>query len=450
MTEIKGARAEEIPTSVLSSFIRATEGDTTLPTCMCGNITGYSLLKTNTICKDCNTPVKRITDQYVVPITMHMLNNLKWLKPQICVVIAECLPSVNIDGELRRMGSLDYLVNGNKLVTPTARKKLDIVKSYIPNHQFGYSFFVNNLDAYLDAIGMVFQSNTVRNKLDTLKSLVHDESSYSESLNTPSKLLNESTDKVTKLITSYVIEALSIYRQLKINNTSSVKVDKLASKILFLIADYTYAEHRRVHTGNGSITRRALFSTPLDYTVRSTVLPILGPHKLTDMHHSYKPMVSVLRPFIFKQLLQTRSMVEAMRVYHHAVNNFNQEVYDVMVGLIENSREDGIPFLILRNPTQSYPSVFKVYVVKIGKDPDVDAMYLSTNGCVGPNWDHDGDQMPATLLADEYISNLVEPLKMYNNISNTSKPYWTSGVVGTTVGCEGIIDKFLSLGTPMK
>lgn len=139
--------------------------------------------------------------------------------------------------------------------------------------------------------------------------------------------------------------------------------------------------------------RRQLGSTRSPFSGRAVIAPLPYAHEYDEVHTPWAWTVTLLRVHILNKLLRTESMTppEAFKLIDAATVRYNEDIHDIILELISECPEGGIPIAMLRNPTLERLSDQYYRITNVLTDVNENAILLSNLVIKGMNGDYDGD-----------------------------------------------------------
>ena len=139
--------------------------------------------------------------------------------------------------------------------------------------------------------------------------------------------------------------------------------------------------------------RRQLGSTRSPFSGRAVIAPLPYAHEYDEVHTPWAWTVTLLRVHILNKLLRTESMTppEAFKLIDAATVRYNEDIHDIILELISECPEGGIPIAMLRNPTLERLSDQYYRITNVLTDVNENAILLSNLVIKGMNGDFDGD-----------------------------------------------------------
>lgn len=155
-------------------------------------------------------------------------------------------------------------------------------------------------------------------------------------------------------------------------------------------------------SGKGGWLRSNLMANRVNFSARCVITPLPVGYDLDEVHMPYTAALELLRFHIINILVkfQKKTFHEALEMWHYASLRFDPVIYQVMVDIIERSK-DGVKILLNRNPTISYGSILFMSMTKIKKDFYDKTMSIPNNTLKLLAGDYDGDVLSVFLIIDE-------------------------------------------------
>lgn len=141
--------------------------------------------------------------------------------------------------------------------------------------------------------------------------------------------------------------------------------------------------------------RKHVFGSRPAHSLRAVITSISGVHDRRHVELPYSLTVSVLEEHIIAILLKRYGMTpnQAYKLYTESVLTFNQQIYDVMMTLMQeglvkdefNKIVMALSIILQRNPSLKRLSAQKFIIGKIKQDPSDNTIGMSVLTLAGPN-----------------------------------------------------------------
>ena len=171
-----------------------------------------------------------------------------------------------------------------------------------------------------------------------------------------------------------------------------------------------------------ALPRMHLFGTRFHVSFRSVISPIIGPHQIDELHIPFNVAVNTFRPEILGRLMEGDGLndTEAFNKHQTALVKFDEDIYQILVGLIRNCPYKGIPVLWVRNPVVRAGGVELMFVTQIKTDMGDQTISMSSLMCPFSNADFDGDEkngfrIPTMEMVEEFKAVHASRLYLSHN-----------------------------------
>ena len=397
--------------SLLTSMLTA-DSETEPYECQCGKIKGFRNI--GVVCDTCQTKVDTaIKSQLIIQAPA----NRKFIIPHIYNMIELSISKHPFLGVF--MGTVRI-----KSV-PKSIANLVLATRELLQWEPGLNWLVENLIDTLKAMAIV-STETAANNLNDILSLIEYKDMVTDELRMPSKALNTINGK-RRLSYVAAIEAAIEARKMRDNEAR-------AANVQVAISEYARLEQAESHSGKTG-TRKTIGSFVLNHTLRFTIIPECSVKTQVDeIFIPYKGAVTVFDSIIMGVLLdRSMSHLEASETINNSVNDFNKDIYDIMMTFLKDNRR-GVVASFSRNPAQGFGSIPTSVIAHINEDPNDETIHIHGNS-VGPmNADFDGDQLHIKIHIDDKSAVDYESLRLYNSMSMTLEPYGVNGKTACVMG----------------
>lgn len=152
------------------------------------------------------------------------------------------------------------------------------------------------------------------------------------------------------------------------------------------------------------------------------------------VHIPYSMAVAIFKYYIMNQLwLKGNKPIYSYRNrLAKAIRNFDQEVYDILLELIEKAKKHnsrGIEIMMQRNPSQGQQGMQQVFATFIKPDPRITSTSCSNLSMEGTNGDIDGDELNYSISL--YTSDDLSSIHVTNDaIGLTTTPTDVTTAIG--------------------
>lgn len=412
-----------------------TDTFTTIPSCHCKST--HDRDNIGMICPVCGTPVVSRLEASVEPIIwFHQPHGVApLLNPCIFDQLNKLLTFGGfslflwiIDTEYqRRIRNINVPAQARELMSMNLTR--------------GYNNFVANFDQYLDIFLNLRAVKAKRVERDAFIRIInlYRPIIFSSHLPLPNKsLLNTERISQTLYVDPMVTATLDVLNMIKgidlpTNRLSSeAKQNKTVCAIDKLVSSCEWF-YNKILSGKPGFFRRHMAGTKSHFSVRAVIRSIAKPHDPEEVHFPYAPSVIALKLHIINKLYKRGySTNDALEKVFSGVYQFDQEIYDILNELLEESFEiendiltqfnyswrttKGIPTSSQRNPTLLKGSIQSKRITRFGTDPDDTGVGESLLTIDQPNADFDGDAQNYSLYLDRLMTRLMEPLKPHASV----------------------------------
>lgn len=403
------------------------------PHCACKELTGSQFLGAQ--CPSCLCTVVSPFDKYESNLWLKTLHpDLRFISTDYWNRVRLWISSdPNID-ILRWI--VDKRYNSSKLSKGTISTILGTIKS-LPNFERSYTWLLNNMVQLMVAIENLPNFKNKRDASKILKSLWNTKnaqvtSTYLPVLSSRYFILEKSKKgKITPVSRGLLLDSLKQFIYSANEDRNFQQISNQMGKTVASLADFYYKEFKQVASGKAGLFRKNIYGTRSHFTARGVIIPFFGKHRHDEIHLPYKMAVTLLRMHIFNRLLKSgMSHKEIDKKLWQGVNKFDQELYNIMLQLIEETDGGkGIPCLVTRNPSQKIGSTYLLYVTFIKLDIGDNTINYSSLIVKAPNADYDGDSLNVTLLTDKRLEKMFHRVRVAASVPDDSKPFTVSSNV---------------------
>ena len=138
--------------------------------------------------------------------------------------------------------------------------------------------------------------------------------------------------------------------------------------------------------------RKCILGTKVHFSFRGVIVPTTASIYADELEMPWRVGVigNKLEIINFLTKRNNKSLVQALGIWHRALAEFDQEVYDILLALIDECPYKGLPVTFGRNPTMNHGSIQLLFVTRIKKDLDDNTIGFSPLILASPNADYDG------------------------------------------------------------
>lgn len=292
----------------------------------------------------------------------------------------------------------------------------------------GYLNLVNNLDKVIGYLKEQpkFKVGEKLEKLDALLNIWENTnvlSTYLPILNKRLFVLEKApkgqftnftlSENITVVKNWMLIGSTATTKARDLENATAAAISSLASMYYEYLAKYTVVKR--------GLFRKHLYSARSHFTARTVITAIAGPHQHNSLELPWSIGVTLLRPHLMNRLVKRGyNYNEVTAKLNRAVKRYDNEINEIFLELISESRYRGLPVILQRNPSLQQSSALLLFIDKIKTDVGDYTFGISGLITKGPHADFDGDEMNLTLLLDNMMAELAETFSPYYNIVDMS------------------------------
>ena len=340
-----------------------------LPSCKCGFTKNKFSIGTK--CPVCDTKVTAVIEDDIQPIV--------WFKrPEGVSKIINIMVLMMLKERFRTSGFdiIQWLIEPkfkSNYRTPKVIQKL--IDANIPR---GYNNFVDNFDSILEFLFNLREFSTPKKQFVSLYQLIQSERDkiFSDYHPLPDKslLIIEDTNiktyvdlnllKAKNAIQTLVSLDKDVYDQ-----NPKFKENRLVKALSELCDFYHIFFKENIGKDHGQL-RKHVFGTKTNFTFRAVITSITDPHHYQDLHIPWAIGLTTFEPYLIKKLLDIGfNLNSAKALILSKIEKFDELLYDLLNQIIQDTPDQAIPLLLLRNPTLLPGSIQRVRGVLVKKDP---------------------------------------------------------------------------------
>lgn len=427
----------------VNSLLYTTNGDVynNVPSCRCGNTTGK--YKIGAVCKTCHTPVEEVTAQN--------LQSFVWIRAPKGV---RSLFNVTIFLMLRNYFNKDdgkfdviqYITNPHYRPMSASKDTQSIIEKIGAHpvlNRRSFNFFIEHFDEWMI---WLFQQPEYRKATNIQKGYIplwelikqNRDILFPQYIPVPNKtLLVVEETAVSKYIDNSLVDAISGIRMLigidnpnsSIYTTSDRSRESRVAKCLIHLTDHYNTFYAITIGGKSGIARRLMLGTRCDYSFRTVITSITGPHEYDEIQIPWAVGMVVLRLHITNKLRKKygwppakiiQFLMRYARTYHPVLDEIFKELLAEAGGKIYA--------LMNRNPSMGRASLQRVGITKVKTDTTDNTTSISILIVRGFNADFDGDALNYLLLLDQWAIEEAQLLAPEMNIYDLTSLYSPSNV----------------------
>ena len=201
-----------------------------------------------------------------------------------------------------------------------------------------------------------------------------------------------------------------------------------------------YQEHYLRHniarkSGN---YRKHNVSSRMGPSFRAVITSITEPHDFEKIIVPWSTAMVILQPHMENIMLKNGLAPKAiLEIFNKYMNRFDQRLYDMMMKILYDYSEKGLPTLWNRNPTLGRSSILMMYIGDIKRDVNDPTVSMSIGIVTLFNADFDGDEMNGAPLYDRYLARAFETFRAHNCVLDINRVKTISGYMGMSKTCVG-------------
>lgn len=388
------ASNEEERNAIKNKIITEYSGDllSNLAACDCGAINGNN--NVGIVCRSCGTAVSERSFQDLIPIVWIRRPNgvSRLINPNIYSMLIKKFTR-NRFSVIKHFTEPSY----------SARKAVNIPKDLeaILNlgYKRGYNSFVDN---FWEIIEHLFSIKTFKVKgveVDPLYRLLKTQPDciFSDYIPIPNKALFviENTAVGTFTDSSIVGAVDAIHTITGIDSSDDVSTQRVKEnrtiRSIELLAEY-YKDFVRTHVASDNgICRKHIAGARCDFSFRTVISSLTGPHRYDEIHIPWDIGVPLLRFHLFNKL---RALKYSVNECFTLLDQYNKQYHPLLDQLFKECIAEtegglGIPCIFLRNPTMPRGSIQLMYITVVKtaiEDPTTGFPILSVKA---PNADRE-------------------------------------------------------------
>jgi len=307
-------------------------------------------------------------------------------------------------------------VNGNIVANDEDKEKN-------PYRNIGMDEFRHNFD---EIIQYIYENATTKEK-DNLMSLINNNRDkifinkipiYSITLR-PALMIKDTLK----------LDEVNNYYNLIIRNSNLIKAeidnDVINMPLLYTIqneANKVFDKVLENIKGKDGFIRNNMIGSRINFSSRNVITPLPKGYKLDEVVLPYLTFLELYKFHIINIISRVKkiTIVQATNIWYQATTNFSNEIYDIMMDII-NKTNKGCKILLNRNPTIAIGSILCLNIAGVKKDY-TDLTLGVNNVILSPlNGDYDGDTLNIVPIFDDEMkkvfSNAFSPksLMISNN-----------------------------------
>lgn len=365
------------------------EGDSLkpFPSCSCGHLKG--MFKLGDICEICGGEVTQNFSKFIeseiwllpLPTTKAFITPIMWYMMKKLMLL---------DG----VDCLEYLTNPYYRSTKNNPSRLTYVLEQ--GHSRGLNYFYDNFDKIIHDFVYAGGKYTIPEKLSTLTRLVeyNRDKVFTSVLPIPNKVMFpiEKSGNVAYGDRSMIdiVNAVRIIQESESRKDSlSVKqMEARMVKCISLISNFHYNYVKETTGGKHGAARQHMFGGRWHSSSRAVITSIFEPHDFREVWFPWGVAVRQFRMQITNKLIRRGyGLKEIYDILRRYATTYDDELYDILKELIEESPFIGIPIILQRNPTIRRASALMLYVTRIKTDTKDNTISLSVGNLTGFNAD---------------------------------------------------------------
>jgi DNA-directed RNA polymerase beta' subunit len=221
-------------------------------------------------------------------------------------------------------------------------------------------------------------------------------------------------------INNYYNFIIQYIAEIKDRIVSEENLDLLLLPLLYNIQMYANTIHTKIINdylkGKKGFLRKNIMGSRINFSARNVITPIIG-HPIDEVAMPYKTFGELYKFQIINLVSKVKGINynEAQRFWSKCMLEFNQEMYNYMMELV-NKTKDGCGFLLNRNPTISLGSFLYLKIGFIKKDYKDLTLGISNNLLSALSGDYDGDVLNIIPIFDNEAKKYFSLLSPTNFI----------------------------------
>ena len=149
------------------------------------------------------------------------------------------------------------------------------------------------------------------------------------------------------------------------------------------------------------LIRHSLLGHRCQMTFRTVITPIVEPHEVDSLKLPWQLVLEVMKRPIQNRLRSRypkKDINWILRKYRRAIVLGDDDIYEIINELIEESPYRGIPCLVGRQPSMQPGAVQLLFFDEVYRDIRIHSMAVSSMAINAQNADHDGDELWGMML----------------------------------------------------
>lgn len=402
-----------------------------VPSCRFGCTEGRHLV--GRLCNECGSEVRERSD---IPI-----ESILWMR------CPRGIERFITTAAYRHLSSLLTMTHFKPMVyflDPNYKEKehtryIERFKGLFPNEFRGLTNFYKHFDYIMETCinnpTMFINTSNLKVKLPKYLSL-HRHALFTEYLPVPSNMLVVVEKSVTGMsnnptyycdteVNKPLIDAVRRMASIVTmeNKLTDKQIESRTAKVLFDMEMFYSRFYNKNIKGKKGHMRKNVGGSRLDHTARAVIVPVSKPHKHNRLVMPYGIMVTLLSTHLASKFLRKGySPNKIKEKIYKGTRTFDQEIYDTMMELMNESRDQVFYGLFQRNPSLDRLSTKLLETAEIRKDPKINAIGLSPLIIATYGADFDGDQMNYTMMTDEYTTDAFKVLEPFTGVFSDNHP----------------------------
>ena len=308
------------------------------------------------------------------------------------------------------------------------------LQEFIPGK--GFNYFYENFDYIMDFFLNKFKKTSRKKEVPIIKLFIQ---KYRDKLfcrhfpvltSALHAVINSEGQKTgsTKYVDQYCqhvlhcATTLSFLRYKSKRHRTHKEIERLTFDAYNDLMEYDLEIIKKHLSEKRAIPRMHLFGSRLHLSFRSVISPIIGPHQVDELHIPFNVAVNTFRAEIRGRLMEGEGLniTEANNKVETALVKFDEEIYQILIGLIRSCPYKGIPVLWVRNPVVRVGGVELMFITEIKSDIGDQTISMSSLMCPFSNADFDGDEkngfrIPTMEMVEEFKAVHASRLYLSHN-----------------------------------
>lgn len=416
-----------------------------IPGCLCRYKVGA--YKLGVVCPKCNTKVSYDIMDVRARVWLRAPESVPgFINPQIWAMTRTMLRKSNFD-VLRWITDTSYR-SGIKEPAIVTKLKSD------PNIVRGYSHFVNNFIStveYILSYKQYYQSGrAAKEKVAEFIKFLEDNQDKIITGHMPiinrNLLVMEKTSR--GIYTNKILEDLldGIYTIIGATDVSQKRMENRVAKTIAILSMFYQNLNKRMFTSKHSLFRKHVFGTRTNFSFRTVISNITGPHIYNQIHIPWMVGLVIFRPHLINILVRRYNykLTDAVQLLLDSTYKYNKTLDEIFQYLIEAAGPLGICCTINRNPTISPSSILRVYISKVKTNVNDRTTGMPIVIATHMNADLDGDELNFQLALDKQMEDMWYNLSPHKTMMDYNVPNALGSYLFHTKSVRALASEFIN------